>query len=149
MAPWADMKKAYLSGGKTLRQLANEWQVPFSDVFQRSRQEGWSAQRRREETPERKEKEAARRRKRHLLTVADRAVGRIGTLLQREELSVDDVKKLTGALEDIRRTQMIRVALDEEEQLARIEAYRLKNQPQSEEAPGGVVILAKEEDGEE
>lgn len=149
MAPWADMKKAYLSGGKTLRQLANEWQVPFSDVAQRSRQEGWSAQRRREETPERKEKEAARRRKQHLLTVADRAVGRIGTLLQREELSVDDVKKLTGALEDIRRTQMIRVALDEEEQLARIEAYRLKNQPQSEEAAGGVVILAKEEDGEE
>ena len=49
MAPWADMKKAYLSGGKTLRQLANEWQVPFSDVSQRSRQEGWSAQRRREE----------------------------------------------------------------------------------------------------
>ena len=97
----------------------------------------------------RPQKEAARRRKRHLLTVADRAVGRIGTLLQREELSVDDVKKLTGALEDIRRTQMIRVALDEEEQLARIEAYRLKNQPQSEEAAGGVVILAKEEDGEE
>ena len=118
-------------------------------MAQRSRQEGWNALRRREETPERKEKEAARRRKQHLLTVADRAVGRIGTLLQREELSVDDVKKLTGALEDIRRTQMIRVALDEEEQLARIEAYRLKNQPQSEEAPGGVVILAKEEDGEE
>ncbi len=91
-------------------------------------QEGWSALRRREETPERKEKEAARRRKQHLLTVADRAVGRIGTLLQ-QELSVDNVKKLTGALEDIRRTQMIRVALDEEEQLARIEAYRLKNQP--------------------
>ena len=123
--------------------------MPFSAVAQRSRQEGWSALRRREETPEQKEKEAARRRKRHLLTVADRAVGRIGTLLQREELSVDDVKKLTGALEDIRRTQMIRVALDEEEQLARIEAYRLKNQPQSEEAAGGVVILAKEEDGEE
>ena len=56
--------------------------------------------------------------------------------MQREELSVDDVKKLTGALEDIRRTQMIRVALDEEEQQARIEAYRLKNQPREEAAVG-------------
>ena len=44
---------------------------------------------------------------------------------------------------------MIRVALDEEEQQARIEAYRLKNQPREEAAVGGVVILSKEEDGEE
>ncbi len=123
--------------------------MPFSAVAQRSRQEGWNALRRGEERPVNREEEAARRRKRHLLTVADRAVGRIGTLLQREELSVDDVKKLTGALEDIRRTQMIRVALDEEEQQARIEAYRLKNQPREEAAVGGVVILSKEEDGEE
>ncbi len=128
--PLGRYKKGLSIGGQNrCGGFANQWQVPFSDVSQRSRQEGWSALRRREETPERKEKEAARRRKQHLLTVADRAVGRIGTLLQREELSVDDVKKLTGALEDIRRTQMIRVALDEEEQLARIEAYRLKNQP--------------------
>ena len=54
-----------------------------------------------------------------------------------------------GALEDIRRTQMIRLRLDEEEQQVRIESFRAKNLTERDEPAGGVIILAEADQGEE
>ena len=70
-------------------------------------------------------------------------------MLREEELSVEDIKKLTGALEDIRRTQMIRLRLDEEEQQVRIDSFRAKNLTERDEPAGGVIILAEADQGEE
>ena len=144
---WESVRDEYLAGGTSLRKLSEKWGLSYEAVRQRSRQERWSACRggAAPASPVRREES----RRENLLCAADNAVRRIDRMLREEELSVEDIKKLTGALEDIRRTQMIRLRLDEEEQQARIDSFRAKNLTERDEPAGGVIILAEADQGEE
>ena len=144
---WESVRDEYLAGGTNLRKLSEKWGLSYEAVRQRSRQEKWSACRGGAAPASPVGREESRRE--NLLCAADNAVRRIDRMLREEELSVEDIKKLTGALEDIRRTQMIRLRLDEEEQQVRIDSFRAKNRTERDEPAGGVIILAEADQGEE
>ena len=146
---WSKIKREYINGGISYRNLAKKYDVPLSTLKAVAGKERWVELRTQTKTkPDTKmvevisDKEADRAKR--LLSVTDKLLDRIEGLV--EEFTAGEVlldkttlKQLTGALKDIKDIQGIKSAIDIEEQRARI--AKLKKEAEDEDKTSEVEII--------
>lgn len=145
---WSKIKREYIKGGTSYRNLAEKYGVSFSSLQKVAAKENWAELRKKkEEETEIKiieslsDKEADRAKR--LLSVTDKLLDRIEGLVEEftaAEVALDrtTLKQITGALLDIQKIQGSKDALDIEEQRARI--AKLKKEAEDEDKTSEVVI---------
>ena len=146
---WSKIKREYIKGGISYRNLAKKYDVPLSTLKAVAGKERWVELRNQTKTKtdtktieiiSDKEAERARR----LLSISDRLLDRIEGIV--EELTATEVimdrtclKQITGAMLDIQKIQGSKDALDIEEQRARI--AKLKKEAEDEDKTSEVEII--------
>lgn len=152
---FSKLKREYIKGGVSYRELAEKYDVPFGTLRKVAAKEKWK---------ELKDKARAKSdmkiievisdgeadRAERLLSASDRLLERIETLIETftiGEVMLDrtTLKQLTGALKDIKEIQGIKSSLDLEEQKVRI--AKLRKEAEEEDKTTEVCITI--EGGEE
>ena len=142
---WLAIASEYIEGEDSLRALAKKHAVPWSTLRDRARREAWEAFRRdaraakesglsggdpaaaHEKTPN--ETDAER-----IFRVTDKLVRRAEELLDGGEIGARELGELMRAIKNAKEIKMLRSALDEREQQARVRALEDKNEPPRREA---------------
>lgn len=130
MVDWQEMKTEYITTETSYRKLSKKYGIGYQAICQRSKDEGWIAQREqyRNETTTKiidaiSDQEVDRATK--LYSVADK-------LLDKVEAMVDNIKptdakalrSITAALKDLKEIKGIKSSIDKQEQEARIANLR-------------------------
>ena len=122
----------YIEGWDSLRSLAQKHAIPFSTLRDRARRELWEA--RRQERRDalrgsvRAETETDGGEAERILRVADKLVRRAEAILDEDEcaLGTKELGELMRAVKNAKEIRMLRPALDEREQEARVRALEEK-----------------------
>lgn len=149
---WSKIKKEYLKGKISYRELAEKYNVPFGTLRKVAAKEKWKDLR--DKTRAKTDmktieiiSDGEADRAKRLMSVTDKLLDRIEGLV--EEFTAGEVlldkttlKQLTGALKDIKDIQGIKNPIDIEEQRARIENLKKNNNAGKEdENTYGVVFI--------
>ena len=127
---YASIAEEYIGGWDSLRALSEKHAVPWSTLRDRARREGWEYRRReRREAlrgalaePETDGDEAER-----IFRVTDKLVRRAEEILDSgDEVGARELGELMRAIKNAKEIRMIRSALDEREQQARLRALEEK-----------------------
>lgn len=144
MVDWKAMKTEYVTQRISYKALAEKYGVNPKTVYDRGKEEGWVALREKvaSETQakivEAMEDKKVRRAER-MQSVADKVMDRVeGILDGDQEISAKELKSLSAALRDVKELQMLRSAIDEKEQEARISL--LLRQAEKGTADGEIVV---------
>ena len=148
MADWKKIKKEYIAGGVSYKDLSEKYNVSFSSLEKLARREKWRELRRKASEK-----------------TANDVVERVGARNARFDNAVDlaleaaceylrspgqmravDLKDVTTALKNLRDLKGIKNDIDVEEQRARIEALRaraaMNKVADDGEEQGGVILLS-------
>lgn len=149
---WSKIKKEYLKGKISYRELAEKYNVPFGTLRKVAAKEKWKDLR--DKTRAKTDmktieiiSDGEADRAKRLMSVTDKLLDRIEGLV--EEFTAGEVlldkttlKQLTGALKDIKDIQGIKNPIDMEEQRARIENLKKNNNAgNADENTYGVVFI--------
>ena len=137
---WPAIASEYTEGEDSLRALAERHAIPWSTLRDRARRERWEDRRREAradaaekqlagEAPAAPEKEGDR-----IFRVTDKLVRRAEELLDGGEIGARELGELMRAIKNAKEIKMLRSALDEREQQARVRALEEKNEPPRREA---------------
>lgn len=170
MPDWAAIREEYITGDIGLRPLATKHKVSFYTLKDRNEREGWGESRRKYResigyTPPPKVTPHPTPKKPHtpqtvgieyvpgeqqqqntsrLFGVSEKVLDKIEQMLPSCE-RIGQVKDLTIALKNIKEIQMIKSALDEREQLARIAKLKAETKEEQKAEPIEVVFVDKTE----
>ncbi len=142
---WQAIASEYIEGEDSLRTLAKRHAIPWSTLRDRARREFWSASRRDAraekkgrgasdgadappggDTPAALEKDAER-----IFRVTDKLVRRAEEILDGEgEVGARELGELMRAIKNAKEIKMLRSALDEREQEARVRSLESRNTPE-------------------
>lgn len=147
----ADLKKIkaeYLSGGITLQDLAEKYDIPYSTLTKKCSEGKWKELRK--ENGKKTEKKIAEltiekdvRRAMSVISVADKLLDKITELVDNVPMTAQSVKQITSALKDIKEIKGEKSAEDRREQMARIKKLEKEIEAEAKDA---TVIVQFEED---
>ena len=141
---WLAIASEYTEGEDSLRALAKKHAIPWSTLRDRARREAWEAFRQEAraakanaanvdgaDAHEKKPNETDAER---IFRVTDKLVRRAEELLDGGEIGARELGELMRAIKNAKEIKMLRSALDEREQQARVRALEDKNEPPRREA---------------
>ena len=142
---WLAIASEYIEGDDSLRALAKKHAIPWSTLRDRARREAWEAFRRDARAAKESglsggdpaaahEKTARENDAERLFRVTDKLVRRAEELLDGGEIGARELGELMRAIKNAKEIKMLRSALDEREQQARVRALEDKNEPPRREA---------------
>ena len=134
---WPEIALEYIEGEESLRSLARRHAIPPSTLWDRARRENWEARRRKARAPEPLRGDpppadardaAPDRDAERIFRVTDKLVRRAEEILDGgAEVGARELGELMRAVKNAKEICMLRSALDEREQLARLRALEEKN----------------------
>ena len=150
MADWQAIKTEYITTDTSYRKLAQKHGVHYQAICQRSKAEGWIAQREQyrndtitdiiDETSKKQVNRAIR-----LQSVADKLLNKIEAMADSIE-TAKDLRALSAAMKDLKEIQGVKSDLDTKEQEARIANLRKNAEAEEQkEAPKLIVEGLPEE----
>lgn len=149
MADWKKIKKEYIAGGISHRQLSEKHGVSYSTLKKVAAREHWTDMRNQAEAKENARVVEAVSSKNALFEDAvELALRAACDYLSHSSgrMRASDIKDLTSALKNLRDLKGIKHEADAEEQKARIEALRarvaLSKGTEDEDEQGGVIVLS-------
>ena len=142
---WLAIASEYIEGEDSLRALAKKHAIPWSTLRDRARREAWEAFRRDARAAKESglsggdpaaahEKTACENDAERIFRVTDKLVRRAEELLDGGEIGARELGELMRAIKNAKEIKMLRSALDEREQQARVRALEDKNEPPRREA---------------
>ena len=142
---WTAIASEYIEGEGSLRALAERHAIPWSTLRDRARREAWEAFRRDARAAKESglsggdpaaahEKTARENDAERIFRVTDKLVRRAEELLDGGEIGARELGELMRAIKNAKEIKMLRSALDEREQQARVRALEDKNEPPRREA---------------
>ena len=142
---WLAIASEYIEGEDSLRALAKKHAIPWSTLRDRARREAWEAFRRDARAAKESglsggdpaavhEKTARENDAERIFRVTDKLVRRAEELLDGGEIGARELGELMRAIKNAKEIKMLRSALDEREQQARVRALEDKNEPPRREA---------------
>lgn len=142
---WLAIASEYIEGDDSLRALAKKHAIPWSTLRDRARREAWEAFRRDARAAKGNglsggdpaaahEKTARENDAERIFRVTDKLVRRAEELLDGGEIGARELGELMRAIKNAKEIKMLRSALDEREQQARVRALEDKNEPPRREA---------------
>ena len=142
---WLAIASEYIEGEDSLRALAKKHAIPWSTLRDRARREAWEAFRRDARAAKESglsggdpaaahEKTARENDAERIFRVTDKLVRRAEELLDGGEIGARELSELMRAIKNAKEIKMLRSALDEREQQARVRALEDKNEPPRREA---------------
>ena len=142
---WLAIASEYIEGEDSLRALAKKYAIPWSTLRDRARREAWEAFRRDARAAKESglsggdpaaahEKTARENDAERIFRVTDKLVRRAEELLDGGEIGARELGELMRAIKNAKEIKMLRSALDEREQQARVRALEDKNEPPRREA---------------
>ena len=142
---WLAIASEYIEGDDSLRALAKKHAIPWSTLRDRARREAWEAFRRDARAAKESglsggdpaaahEKTARENDAERIFRVTDKLVRRAEELLDGGEIGARELGELMRAIKNAKEIKMLRSALDEREQQARVRALEDKNEPPRHEA---------------
>ena len=142
---WLAIASEYIEGEDSLRALAKKHAVPWSTLRDRARREAWEAFRRDARAAKESglsggdpaaahEKTARENDAERIFRVTDKLVRRAEELLDGGEIGARELGELMRAIKNAKEIKMLRSALDEREQQARVRALEDKNEPPRRDA---------------
>ncbi len=142
---WLAIASEYIEGEDSLRALAKKHAVPWSTLRDRARREAWEMFRRDARAAKESglsggdpaaahEKTARENDAERIFRVTDKLVRRAEELLDGGEIGARELGELMRAIKNAKEIKMLRSALDEREQQARVRALEDKNEPPRREA---------------
>ncbi len=142
---WLAIASEYIEGDDSLRALAKKHAIPWSTLRDRARREAWEAFRRDARAAKESglsggdpaaahEKTARENDAERIFRVTDKLVRRAEELLDGGEIGARELGELMRAIKNAKEIKMLRSALDEREQQARVRALEDKNEPPRREA---------------
>lgn len=148
-ADWNKIKKEYIAGNVTYKELSEKYDVSFSSLEKLARREKWRELRRKaNEKTANDVVRAVSKRNAKLDTAIDLALKAACEYLRTPgRMRAVDLKDVTTALKNLRDLKGLKNEADAEEQRARIEALRAraaasKANEEDEEDEGGVIMLS-------
>ena len=137
---WLAIASEYIEGEDSLRALARKHAIPWSTLRDRARREAWEMFRRDARAAKKSgssggdpaaahEKTARENDAERIFRVTDKLVRRAEELLDGGEIGARELGELMRALKNAKEIRMLRSALDEREQQARVRALEEKNEP--------------------
>lgn len=149
MVDWTAIKTEYVTEKTSYRELADKYNVSFTEVSKRGRDENWTNERKKfldktySKTLDVLLKKQERRIKR-MQTVTDKILNKIEESVDKmEEPDYQAFRHLTAALKDIKEIQMLKSEMDLREQEARINKLNRDTKDNSDDdgKEYGVVLL--------
>ena len=142
---WLAIASEYIEGEDSLRALAKKHAVPWSTLRDRARREVWEAFRRDARAAKESglsggdpaaahEKTARENDAERIFRVTDKLVRRAEELLDGGEIGARELGELMRAIKNAKEIKMLRSALDEREQQARVRSLEEKNEPPKRES---------------
>jgi hypothetical protein len=143
---WLAIASEYIEGDDSLRALAKKHAIPWSTLRDRARREAWEMFRRDARAAKKSgssggdpaaahEKTARENDAERIFRVTDKLVRRAEEILDGGgELGARELGELMRAIKNAKEIKMLRSALDEREQQARVRALEDKNEPPRREA---------------
>ena len=142
---WLAIASEYIEGDDSLRALAKKHAIPWSTLRDRARREAWEAFRRDARAAKESglsggdpaaahEKTARENDAERIFRVTDKLVRRAEELLDGGEIGARELGELMRAIKNAKEIKMLRSALDEREQQARVRALEDKNEPPRRDA---------------
>lgn len=142
---WLAIASEYIEGEDSLRALAKKHAVPWSTLRDRARREAWEAFRRDARAAKESglsggdpaaahEKTARENDAERIFRVTDKLVRRAEELLDGGEIGARELGELMRAIKNAKEIKMLRSALDEREQQARVRSLEEKNEPPKRES---------------
>lgn len=166
MPNWAAIKEEYITGDIGMRTIAEKHKVSFNTMKDRAKREGWGESRREyrmsmgqpvaprvtPHTPQSPHPttppvvyvpgEQQRENTSRLFGVSEALLNKIEELVPTAH-KASEVKFLSEAMKNIKEIQMIKSALDEREQLARIAKLKAETKEEKKAEPIEVVFVGK------
>lgn len=150
-----EIKKEYVSGSGSLRELAEKFGITYSSIANRSKKDGWVKLRNRvrskrdAKTVDRISSEQAKTRLK-IYRAADRALDRVTEVIEDRDtpLNAKELRSLAGALKDLKEVQDVKSVKDLEEQTARIKKLQKEAREETNEDRTVTVRFADAESGE-
>lgn len=143
---WGKIKRDYIAGKGSYRELAAKYNVPMKTLSTHARNEGW---------PQLRKQASDKAATKTVETVAD-ANGRVQTRMQdaaveligkvtdgikdTDPMNAQKLKAYSGVLRDLKEVLELRAPLDIQEQEARIEKLRRESEKDREERNREVVV---------
>ena len=142
---WLAIASEYIEGDDSLRALAKKHAIPWSTLRDRARREAWEAFRRDARAAKESglsggdpaaahEKTARENDAERIFRVTDKLVRRAEELLDGGEIGARELGELMRAIKNAKEIKMLRSALDEREQQARVRSLEEKNEPPKRES---------------
>ena len=166
MPDWAAIKEEYITGDIGLRSIAEKHGVSFNTIKDRAKREGWGDSRREyrlsmgmpaapKVTPQIPHHttppvvyvpgEQQRENTSRLFCASEQLLDKVTELIPRI-MKAGEAKSLSEALKNIKEIQMIKTALDEREQIARIEKLKADTKASGENnEPVEIVFVGRTE----
>lgn len=169
MPNWAAIKEEYITGDIGMRTIAEKHKVSFNTMKDRAKREGWGESRREyresmgqpatpkvtpHSTPQAPHHttppvvyvpgEQQRENTSRLFGVSEALLNKIEELVPTAH-KASEVKFLSEAMKNIKEIQMIKSALDEREQLARIAKLKAETKEEKKAEPIEVVFVGRTE----
>ncbi len=129
MADWKKIKKEYIAGGYTYKDLAEKHGVSFSSLTKVARREQWRELR--QKASEKADNDVVKQigtRNAKLDKATDLAIEVVCDILKRGKggMKASDLRDCVAAIKSLREMRGVKNAADAEEQRARIEALRAR-----------------------
>lgn len=148
MADWKKIKKEYIAGGCTYKDLAEKYGVPFGSLTKVAGRERWRELRLK--AYEKADNDVVKQigaRCAKLDRAVDLAIDVVCDILKQGKGSMraSDLRDCVAVIKSLREMRGVKSAADAEEQKARIEALRarvaLSKVTEDEDEQGGVIVL--------
>ena len=153
MPDWKKIKKEYLSGGISYRDLAEKHSVPFSTLSRVAKKEKWTDLRVQiENKVDTRIVESVTKQETQKVdlidSIADKMLQRISDMMGEVEItsSPSNMRQLSMTLKDIREIKGYKTDLDRQEQMARIEKLRREAQQEEKQDKEIKVVFTNELD---
>ena len=153
MPDWKKIKKEYLSGGISYRDLATKHGVPFSTLSRVAKKEKWTDLRVQiENKVDTRIVESVTKQETQKVdlidSIADKMLQRISDMMGEVEItsSPSNMRQLSMTLKDIREIKGYKTDLDRQEQMARIEKLRREAQQEEKQDREIKVVFTNELD---
>ncbi len=151
MADWNKLKKEYVKGGVSYRQLCEKYNVPFGTLSKVASKENWAALRKKagEETDTKLVDAVSEQNAKYgkeIYAVADLLLEKLKQAVECTGLlSAQSMRQYTAALRDLKDIKNIRSEADMNEQRARIDKLRKEIDKEDKTGNDGVNVVMSSE----